>query len=682
MPESDSSNFNATFARWSAPALINPSPDSTFCDGWLVNYSGMKGKKSRFDFSLEPLDEKSSTGLKLLMRTPPEVIRILGALPSHIGGAPRWRLRVKMRGIPTDAGNLRLDNIGLFKQEGKSRKWIRSISGGLHLDGRWQHVTAKVSEPMSGPSSRYLVSLKFEGQGTIEVESAHIEVGLVHRIRTFTEGLVRKNRLSSAERAVTEEAEQPAITPAFAHEIMQRAFLGTDAITGDFEGLRSISYVTRATPLLIRFLALDRRGTMHSYLTRADQPQLLALEETRGPIEYIAAGGQSLAVGGGMQGSAVITEPPSPHRCLRLSTGAASDPGTIGVEGRPFVVASVKGFAPAVEGTQEPQGESQGTSLMRWLDEAILDEGREGRTFLYRSHGQGGAAIAELGAGTQPYRNALLEIERAFRIARNVYMKRLVVRAVTWSHGEADRSEIPQRVYTEALRSLRTSYERDIREKTGQSEPVYLLVDQLAASSTGRGPGDTALAQLQAVEEDPFILMSCPKYFLQDEYGYSDPVHLKPLGYDVLGEYHAKVWHDVFVKGQTWKGLRPKTISIVAPNRFDVEFWVPVEPLVLDTQTLPNFNGEFGFVYEDRQGACLKSGGVRLLNATTLRFTTDADIREHSGRTLSYAHDDEAVPAVDRSAIWGNLRDNESRRSIAMPRLSLSNWCVSFVSHF
>jgi hypothetical protein len=81
---------------------------------------------------------------------------------------------------------------------------------------------------------------------------------------------------------------------------------------------------------------------------------------------------------------------------------------------------------------------------------------------------------------------------------------------------------------------------------------------------------------------------------------------------------------------------------------------------------------------------------VTVLNGTTLRFTTVSDIQERNGRTLRYACTDLAPSDADhltatdsdRSSVWGNLRDSESRQSIAVPGQALSNWCVSFVSRF
>lgn len=718
-------DFNSDFSKWSVEKLIDPPSDTHFCDGWFVNHSEKEFASggeldARGALALEPLRSRSSTGLRLSMPVPSGGVRIMTTLPADIVRARQWRFTLRVRATPIGADYPKLSNMALFKQERRSRKWIGAIAAGRALDHRWRRVTARVSTVQFGLDARYVVSIKFAGRGFVEIDSCQISLGLNDRLRLAVERLIRRwRRLRRRERAegggiasqVPSAVKAPsrklllesalAMPQALARAptpepLLDSVFeaprpvpkarareplLGADAIRGDFADLKGISQVTQESSRLLRFRAVDAQGVLRSYFVHANR-QTVALQGTRGPIEMIPASGQSLSVGGSAGTPVHITTAPSPHRCIRLTTEGANDTGMIGVGNRPFDPGSVKNFAPAVEGTARFRGESQGTSLLRWLDQTISAAGREHKTFLYRSHGAGGMPMSRLKAGTRPFRNGLHEIERAVQIAR-IYKRRLIVRAMTWTHGEADRKlATPLESYYQSLCALRSDYDRLIRELTGQSEPVYLLVDQLAAACSGEGPSQIALAQLQAVETDPFILMSCPKYFLQGDYGYLNAVHLKPLGYDVLGEYHAKVWHDVFVEGQAWQGLRPKSITLAGPDAIDVEFFVPVEPLVLDCEALPKFDEEFGFAYRDDQGGALKPGGVSVLNGTTLRFTTDTDILHHTGRSLRYACAKQAPAAEDRSAVWGNLRDSDARQSIAIPGLPLSNWCVSFVRAF
>ena len=112
--------------------------------------------------------------------------------------------------------------------------------------------------------------------------------------------------------------------------------------------------------------------------------------------------------------------------------------------------------------------------------------------------------------------------------------------AAPFTQGEADRKEGTSRAsYLSMLSAYAEAVDRSFRAITGQAEPVRVFVDQLAASMDGAGPSDVALAQLDAAERGA-VMMTGPRYHFRDGYGALDNVHLRPLGYALLGEYHAK----------------------------------------------------------------------------------------------------------------------------------------------
>jgi len=454
-------------------------------------------------------------------------------------------------------------------------------------------------------------------------------------------------------------------------------FKTPDDITGAFGDLSKICNVMRISQTAIRFMATDTVGVQRCYITRADRAQALAMEETRGPIEFIAHNGQSLTQGGG-DPSVSITTPPSPHRALRFYNGT-DDTGMIGAGGSVWNADAQVDFAPAVETAADGNGESQGSGLMRWYDNAL--SAAEHKTLLYQSFGRYGWSIAQLNKGTQPYANGLAAMATAKKLAA-LYGRYVVVPSVHWTQGNQDRDlGTPRATYLAALLQLRADYNTDINGLgMAPNAGVRLFVDQLCAKSDGTaGASDIALAQLDAIETDSMIVPVCPMYHFQGTYGMFDSQHLKGTGYDLYGEYHAKARYDVLEAGLTVTALRPKSFT-VSGNVVDVEFWVPVPPIVLDTSTLPDF-GNYGFVYSDDQGATIAS--VAVLNSTTLRITMSANIAAHTTRTLKYAPTDITGSAqTARASVWGNLRDSEPRQSIAVPGLALRNWCFHFTKTF
>ena len=251
---------------------------------------------------------------------PAESLRIMSTLPANVGRVGPWQFTVSFAHCLPDSGYPTLDNVGLFKQEGTSRKSIGAISDGRALNQEWQRVTAKVANTHFGATARYVMSVKFSGRGIVEINSCRIEVALKDIVGAAIGDLTARIRLRMARARHVEGVSRLEIDPELSQELMQHAFLGPDAITGDFADLKGVCHLTRVSPLLIRFLATDREAMLRSYLVRADRPQVLALQETRGPIEMIAASGQSLSTGGPPGTPLSITVPPSPHRCIRLTT--------------------------------------------------------------------------------------------------------------------------------------------------------------------------------------------------------------------------------------------------------------------------------------------------------------------------------------------------------------------------
>lgn len=468
--------------------------------------------------------------------------------------------------------------------------------------------------------------------------------------------------------------------------------LGIDSITGSFPDLEPFAPVCWMSPYILQFNALDEDGTERRYFSRADLAQVLALEATTGPIEYVDALGESTEAGGGPNGSPLnLTTPPETHRCIMF---AGSDGGTmsspnLGV----FYASSVTDFTPACESGTDGRAETQLTGNITWRDAKIVANNRRRRTFLAAGHAKRGATMAQIAKGTQPYTNGITRLTRAAELAWSLYRRDIIVRGISCSSGVNDRADGTTRT---AMRDAWVQHcvdiNTDYKAITGQTDDIYLLCKQVRAPESGTCSPDMALALLDASRLDSRIRIVGPEYHLIGDYGLADSVHSTSLGYDVLGEMTGKVAYDMFDAAVPvdWKPLQPKPNSevpfVVEPTgglSFTVEFDVPVAPLVIDTSWLPDFNqnGYYnGFKYTSDTGANIT--GISVVDDVKLEFTVDADIRAHTNRVLHYADSDTASNTTGKSKVWGNLRDSETRESIVEPGLDLVNACVIFAEPF
>ena len=421
--------------------------------------------------------------------------------------------------------------------------------------------------------------------------------------------------------------------------------------------------------------ALARDDGIASYLVRSDT-KLVALEELRGPIKYIAHGGQSLANGGGAQGAdpedrTNLVMAPLPHRGLMFGGPGG---GTRGTGEEEFDPATVNDFEPAAEVYSDNLGESQGTAMMQMLDARRIAEGEPRRLMVYRTHGKGGRTIAQLSKGTVPYANGVVQLQRAKEIAA-LYGYDLDASAWLWTQGETDRATGTTRAaYLAALQTLKADWQADVQSVLGSKVEPVLILDQLAAA-TNEDASDIALAQLDMVEAG-LAYISTPKYWLNGDYGYVDSVHLTALGYDVLGEMQALAYRRILEEGNTsYRGLRPLSATLTG-DTIDIVFDVlPGRILKFDT-TLLTAATDRGFVYRDATSSASISS-VAIVADDTVRITLDA-MPSGANPTIEYAFVG-GSNTTGRARAWGNLRDDgETAQSQVVPALVLHQWCVVF----
>ena len=422
-------------------------------------------------------------------------------------------------------------------------------------------------------------------------------------------------------------------------------------------------------PGLYRYMA-DGYGGIRGYLQRAGSTTEMA--ETAGPIEFIGASGQSLSIGGGATenapGSEIFTtDPIYPHHALMFNTG------TRGAEGKELNPETLTDFVPAYEVFNgSNQAETQGSGMMRALHNQHVENNERVKTYVYRTHGRGGAYLSELVKnGTDDmYANGLKEVAAARRIAA-LYNREIIVRAITWTHGEQDRTGLSRIDHFNQLTQLIADYRADWGAELPENNPeIGFIIDQLSASSSAAGgAGNSALAHYDVFKDDPNVVISTPKYFME----YSASVHLKPVWYSILGEYQARAYREKYQLGNNWNPVYPLSVSRSAAV-IDIQMNVPDGSLVIDTTTLPAAEN-YGFEFIDDSGNTPEILNVEIVGTDTVRVTLAS---EPTGtvKTIRYAYS--GTGATLRAGAWGNIHDSNNETSQSDPSVILYNWLLTF----
>jgi hypothetical protein len=288
-------------------------------------------------------------------------------------------------------------------------------------------------------------------------------------------------------------------------------------------------------------------------------------------------------------------------------------------------------------------------------------------------HGVGGMPYPALMKGTHPYANGLLEVTRARDLARAAG-KSYVVTAVTIVHGEADHAD-GNPLYEPSVRVWQRDYEKDVKELTGQTDPIPLFETQISnwpryGQATSRIPGDQLTAHIKSGGK---VILVGPKYHLP--YG-GDGIHLANEGQRHMGEDYAKAYRKVVLEGGTWEPLRPKTVTRDG-KEITISFHVPVPPLALDPNLVSN-PGNFGFEYEEGSPRPPRIASVAVVGADTVRIVlTGEPSPEARRKRIRYAFTSQPnAHAGPTSGPRGNLRDSDA--TVSRHGYALYNWCVHF----
>lgn len=265
--------------------------------------------------------------------------------------------------------------------------------------------------------------------------------------------------------------------------------------------------------------------------------------------------------------------------------------------------------------------------------------------------------------------------------------KSYVVRAVTVVHGESDdyawatgTQEVPLdgtdgspkaiNDYTDALLEWQRDFEAGVKARTGQTLGVPLLVSQFSGWNDFPRSAVTQM-QFQAMMKSQYkVTIVTPGYILE---WHEDCRHYNAHGERHLGEYFAKAYNKIVVEGQKWAPVHP-TSATIAGSVITAKFYVPVPPLVFDTQRVTD-PGHYGFEVADDAGNELPIAKVELDGPDTVKVTLAS---APAGQVkLRYAFKGTPHSCPGR---WvgprGNLRDSDTTPSQA--GYELFNWGVHF----
>ncbi|WP_060495186.1 hypothetical protein [Pseudomonas sp. GTC 16482] len=339
---------------------------------------------------------------------------------------------------------------------------------------------------------------------------------------------------------------------------------------------------------------------------------------------------------------------------------------------RPTSWVGATAFDPIREYAAGVAAETPASSYMlayrRWHERTSSIDPR----MLYSISAVGGTAYAGLKKGSTTYTNAMAHVTAAKAIA-DANGWDYQVPSLSIVHGESQISTT-QAEYVAMLAEWISDYRTDIVAITGQAVPPVAFISQMLTGETGTIPA-IPLAQLQAHNENPNIVMVGPKY----AYGHFDTYHLLADGYAKMGELEARAERLTQVSGK-WQPLKVLSASVSGstitlkmnnlPNG-NAGTPGPIGGLVIDTETVKD-PGNAGFLLSAGTITSIAVGA----DGATLVIGTAAAVT--AGTVLTYALQPSLSSPQNGSGRRGCIRDTDLRDLSRFDNKPLYNWLCAF----
>lgn len=348
-------------------------------------------------------------------------------------------------------------------------------------------------------------------------------------------------------------------------------------------------------------------------------------------------------------------------------------------------------FKPSAEEINETPCTSMGNEISRQIEvKTGLTIGNPGLRYdvLVSAAGQGGYSLAMLSKGTAPYTRWLQGITNGKSLA-NSKNRTYNASGVLWMQGEAETGQrMHPSAYRDALRKLRNDMVADVKAvNPAQKNELIFLVNQLSSfnATADQVPyPDIALMLHNIAINEPGFYPGVVMY----TFNYLDNTHLNGYNeYAKVGTLAAHIMNKIVCEGVEWKGIYIKSTKIEG-RMLDVEFGVPVEPLVLDTSWVSD-PGHFGFRLFAADGTeqtlssemieGVDTSMVKVIRPNTVRIVSSANILP--GMKLTYALNGTPGLSGRTTGPRGCLRDSQGNTLKYKPgtdNFRLDNYCPHF----
>lgn len=374
--------------------------------------------------------------------------------------------------------------------------------------------------------------------------------------------------------------------------------------------------------------------------------------------------GQSLSVGAAA-GTPISTA--QPFNNLKLHDDGPPPQYPLDGSGDLSLIPLTERFRPRLEGWPDSQypnnilGESPNAGMANEITQLWSDSMGTDLVTIHSVVGWSGHCLRDIDKSnptTRAYPGGLSEA-RTFKRMATEAKKSFAYGAVILTHGECDASNAG---YEAGLHQLWLDYNQDLKEITGQTWDIPLLISQQSTIVTSSGGSAVAVWRL-GMDYPGEAYCVGPKY----QYQYAgDNLHMEAAGYRRLGEKYAEVFDWVVNQGLFWTPVQPNR-AVLSGNNIIVTFDVPYPPLEWDENINPPHqtmhtewaNGR-GFEVKDSTGD-LTISSVDLIDDHTVMISLDS-VPSGTGLKLRYAltQDGTGLQGGTDLGMHGQLRDSDA----------------------
>lgn len=325
---------------------------------------------------------------------------------------------------------------------------------------------------------------------------------------------------------------------------------------------------------------------------------------------------------------------------------------------------------------KEYLNETISTAMVREIIKKERDEGYGStqKFWVSENHAVGGRGYEGIKkGGTEP--NAYAKFITELTDLNSI--KPTTINCFNLVHGEADLTR-PWKDYRDDLIQFLADYTLDYQSITGNVNQPIMIVSQISSGKYYQ-PSDvdsvqSPLALLDVCRQSPNHY-SCGSQYWVETNGGTDQYHLNGRDQIISGEYRAKVYDQVIIRGDTTTPTATMPLSAtISGNVIDILFDVPVPPLQFETDYIPAI-ADNGFVYSDDSGNTIT--GVSILTDDTVRITLSGNAG--SNPDLQYAwHNGGVANGVIELGPRGTLCDSETATSVNYPSYIMRNYALAF----